>query len=295
MARPYLRTSQPIPPPSVRPAIPTRPGVAERRREPVGRGRVRVLAGGQAGLGPGEAPIGSMWSALHRAEVEDDAAVVRAVAGQAVAAAADRELERPSRARTGPSGRRRPRRPRGRSAGRAIAWRGGRGGPPRTPASREGRPSRAIRRRRPRGPMRRQGRGAGGGRLPSLLAPLGCIAGRGVTAIVGSRGRLGHRTRDGSVAWTSVGSDGRPGTRWPVPITALVAPMLAPVGTTRGRRYRGFSEIASGDEASGERSRPPGTSSAPVCASMRPLSSSSMSVAWVYTSPAMGRSRRAVL
>ena len=38
MARPYLRTSQPMPPPSVSPAMPTEPGVAERRREPVGRG-----------------------------------------------------------------------------------------------------------------------------------------------------------------------------------------------------------------------------------------------------------------
>ena len=66
IVRPYLRTSQPIPPPSVRPAIPTLPGVAERRREPVGRGRGRVLAGGQAGLGPGEAPLGVDVEALHR-------------------------------------------------------------------------------------------------------------------------------------------------------------------------------------------------------------------------------------
>ena len=59
----------------------------------MGRRRDRVLAGGQAGLRPCEAPLGIDVEALHRAEVEDDAAVVRAVAGEAVAAAADRQLE----------------------------------------------------------------------------------------------------------------------------------------------------------------------------------------------------------
>ena len=45
------------------------------------------------GLGPGEAPLGVDVQALHGAEVEDDAAVARAVAGDAVRAAADRQLE----------------------------------------------------------------------------------------------------------------------------------------------------------------------------------------------------------
>ena len=70
-----------------------RSGVAERRREPVGRDGDRVLAGGQAGLRPGEPALGIDVETLHRAEVEDDAAVIRAVAGEAVPAAADRQLE----------------------------------------------------------------------------------------------------------------------------------------------------------------------------------------------------------
>ena len=36
-------------------------GVAERGRETVRRDRRGVLAGGQAGLGPGEAALASMW------------------------------------------------------------------------------------------------------------------------------------------------------------------------------------------------------------------------------------------
>ena len=47
----------------------------------------------QAGLGPGQPTLGVDVQALHRAEVEDDPALGRAVAGQAVAAAADRQLE----------------------------------------------------------------------------------------------------------------------------------------------------------------------------------------------------------
>ena len=70
-----------------------RTGVAERRRETMGRDRVRVFAGGQAGLRPGDLAIGIDVEALHRAEVEDDPAVVGAVAGEAVAAAANRQRE----------------------------------------------------------------------------------------------------------------------------------------------------------------------------------------------------------
>ena len=93
MVRPYLRTSQPMPPPRVRPAMPDAAGVAERGRQAMRRGRGGVLAGGQAGLGPGEAALGVDVEALHGAEVEDDPALDGAVAGQAVAAAADGELE----------------------------------------------------------------------------------------------------------------------------------------------------------------------------------------------------------
>ncbi len=68
-------------------------GVAERRRQAMlGRGD-RVLAGGQAGAGPGQPGDRVDVQALHGAEVEDDAAVARSVASEAVTAAADGELE----------------------------------------------------------------------------------------------------------------------------------------------------------------------------------------------------------
>ena len=56
-------------------------------------GGERVLARRQSWLRPGQAAVGVDVEALHRAEVEDDAAIVRAVAGQAMAATADRQLE----------------------------------------------------------------------------------------------------------------------------------------------------------------------------------------------------------
>ena len=93
MVRPYLRTSQPMPPPRVRPAMPTQPVSPNGVARPCAAAAARVLAGGQAGLGPGESPLGVDVEALHALEVEDDAAVDGAVAGQAVAAAADRELQ----------------------------------------------------------------------------------------------------------------------------------------------------------------------------------------------------------
>ena len=93
MARPYLRTSQPIPPPSVRPEMPTEPVSPNGVARPWAADRVRVFAGGQAGLGPGDAAVGIDVEALHRAEVEDDPAVVGAVAGEAVATAANRQGE----------------------------------------------------------------------------------------------------------------------------------------------------------------------------------------------------------
>lgn len=68
-------------------------GVAEWRREPVRTRRRGVLAGGQAGLGPRETPLGVDVQALHGAQIEDDPALAGAETGQAVRAAADRQLE----------------------------------------------------------------------------------------------------------------------------------------------------------------------------------------------------------
>ena len=73
-----------MPPPSVRPEMPTLPVSPNGVASPWARGRDRVLAGGQAGLRPGEATLGVDVQALHAAQVEDDPALARAVAGQAV-------------------------------------------------------------------------------------------------------------------------------------------------------------------------------------------------------------------
>ena len=74
------------------PADADRAGVAEPGREAVLAGRRRVLARGQAGLGPGGAPLGVDLERAQGGEVEDDAALGDAVAREAVAAAADGEL-----------------------------------------------------------------------------------------------------------------------------------------------------------------------------------------------------------
>ena len=93
MVRPYLRTSQPIPPPRVSPAMPTEPVSPNGVARPWAAAAIVYSSARQTGLRPGEAALGIDVEALHRAEVEDDAAVVRAVAGEAVAAAADRQRE----------------------------------------------------------------------------------------------------------------------------------------------------------------------------------------------------------
>ena len=67
--------------------------VAEPGGEAVGAGRGGVLAGGQARAGPGGARAGVDGELAQRAHVEHDAAVGGAVAGGAVAAAADGQLE----------------------------------------------------------------------------------------------------------------------------------------------------------------------------------------------------------
>ena len=86
---PCLRTRKPMPPLSVMPPMPTEPASPNPVASPCARGRRGVLAGGQAGLGPGGAALGVDLEALHGGQVEHDAVVDDAVAGGAVAAAAD--------------------------------------------------------------------------------------------------------------------------------------------------------------------------------------------------------------
>ena len=75
------------------PADPDRAGVAEPGRQPVGAGGGGVLAGRQPRLGPGGALLGVDLQGVHVGQVEHDAAVGGAVPGQAVAAAANRQLQ----------------------------------------------------------------------------------------------------------------------------------------------------------------------------------------------------------
>jgi hypothetical protein len=70
-----------------------RGGVAEPGRQPVGAHLGGVGPGGQAGLGPGGAPLGVEVEGGHGGQVQHDPAVGGAVAGEAVAAAADRQLQ----------------------------------------------------------------------------------------------------------------------------------------------------------------------------------------------------------
>jgi hypothetical protein len=69
------------------------PGVAEAGGQVVGVGRDRVPGGGQPGVGPGSAGRRVDLEPVHLREVEHDAVVDRAVPGQAVAAAADSEVD----------------------------------------------------------------------------------------------------------------------------------------------------------------------------------------------------------
>ena len=82
-----------MPPPSVRPGDADRAGVAERGREAVRRGRHGELASRETGTGPREPTIRVDVDALERGHVDDDAVVDRAVAGEAVPAAADRQRQ----------------------------------------------------------------------------------------------------------------------------------------------------------------------------------------------------------
>ena len=91
--RPCLRTRIADASAEREPADPDRAGVAERRREPVLRGGVGVPTGGQAAAGPRRPALDVDLQPVQVAKVEDDPAHGRAVAGDAVAAAPDGELE----------------------------------------------------------------------------------------------------------------------------------------------------------------------------------------------------------
>src|SRR6266542_1654030 len=75
------------------PSDPDRAGVAEADRQTVRPESARDLAGGQAALGPGDAPVGIDFQRLHQREVEHDPSFADAVARTTVAAAADGQLE----------------------------------------------------------------------------------------------------------------------------------------------------------------------------------------------------------
>jgi hypothetical protein len=70
-----------------------RGGVAEAGGQPVGADGGGVGAGGQPGLGPGGAALRVEVQRGHLGQVEHDPALGHAVAGQAVAAAADGQLQ----------------------------------------------------------------------------------------------------------------------------------------------------------------------------------------------------------
>ena len=93
MVRPCLRTRYPTPPPSVIPPIPTEPVSPNPVARPCAPAAAVYLAGGQSRLGPGCASVDVDLQCLHVREVEHDPALGHAVAGDAVAAAADGELQ----------------------------------------------------------------------------------------------------------------------------------------------------------------------------------------------------------
>ena len=93
MARPYLRTSQPMPPPRVSPAMPTEPVSPKGVASPCAAAAVVYSRAVRPAPAHAEPPLRIDVQALQRGHVDDDAAVDGAVAGEAVAAAADGDLE----------------------------------------------------------------------------------------------------------------------------------------------------------------------------------------------------------
>ena len=86
--RPYLRISQPMPPPSVRPAMPVWEICPPVTARPWAWVACVQLAPEDTGLGAHGALLRVHFDALHRRQVDHHPAVVDRVAGQAVAAAA---------------------------------------------------------------------------------------------------------------------------------------------------------------------------------------------------------------
>ena len=93
IVRPCLRTRNPMPPPSVIPPIPTEPVSPNPVASPSAAGRLGVLGGGQSRLGPRRPLVLVDVDPSHVGEVEHDPALGNAVAGAAVTAAADRQLQ----------------------------------------------------------------------------------------------------------------------------------------------------------------------------------------------------------
>src|SRR5215218_6825084 len=93
MVRPVLADQVADPAAEGEPADPDRAGVAEPGRQAVRPGRGRVLPGGQARLRPGGALVGVDVQPPHPRQVQHDPALADAVAGQAVAATADGQLQ----------------------------------------------------------------------------------------------------------------------------------------------------------------------------------------------------------
>ena len=87
-----LSDQEPDPAAQGHPADPDRAGVAEPGGQPVGADGGGVGTGGQPALGPGGAPPGVDVQGRHPRQVEHDPAVAGAVPGQAVPAAAHRQL-----------------------------------------------------------------------------------------------------------------------------------------------------------------------------------------------------------
>ena len=91
---------------AAQPADADRAGVAEPGGQPMRAGGGAVGAGGQAGLRPGGALLGVDLQGVHVGQIQHDPAVGGAVPGEAVAAAANGQLQ-PSRAPATPPGTRR--------------------------------------------------------------------------------------------------------------------------------------------------------------------------------------------
>ncbi len=92
-AKPWRGLSQPIPPPSVSPAAPAVADDARHRRQAVRLGLDQQVAVARSGAEADGAGVRVDVDAVGQAEVDHEAAVDRAVAGDVAPAAADRQLQ----------------------------------------------------------------------------------------------------------------------------------------------------------------------------------------------------------